>query len=389
MLSDEVKVKTRHINDPVKYDVTLSKNDEYVSIHHNEEVINEGTEVILQYSEFIKGWGKLDDLYSFIASHFLTDNVNITVIDRDKQTKNKISNPIIEESMDDNNRTVKLENILEGIEGQVKVQKHIDRIFTRDLLDINFDGVVYIYEDGDLIEVDEGNQHLLLEYLKDYSMQTVTLPIVHERSGLEEILHVIDDLDTAFERYEDMYDPDSITIVFKENLLKDLNTGYLEYESEILPELYVANLKSLGHDHFASTYVERDEKIIYHLSDRSLFLGINKSFPFKLTKDVLFIRGVFVTSFTFDVPFSINKLTVDNLKINITNKDIVANVNRNDVNKKTLNDIQIAVYQAILFSIYEGLDDQVQKTTLLNFIQRYYNIDNQFLKSSYKKLLSK
>lgn len=54
MLSDEVKVLTRHYKSKHKYLIELEKGNEWTSLTETEDVVFEGTEVILNYTNFIE-----------------------------------------------------------------------------------------------------------------------------------------------------------------------------------------------------------------------------------------------------------------------------------------------------------------------------------------------
>lgn len=88
MLSDIVTVKTRHFENPTRYEVELSKEDEYVSIKESEDVKHFGTDIILKYDQFMKVWPKgIAEIEEFLNLYFLSDGVRIELIDKNSEKK--------------------------------------------------------------------------------------------------------------------------------------------------------------------------------------------------------------------------------------------------------------------------------------------------------------
>lgn len=94
MLSDTVKVKTKHLFDSLLYEVELNKTDEFVCIDYNTAPQGHGTEVILKYDQFIQCWEDLNDLKKFLKNNFITDNINLQYINKSDKEKELITNQL-------------------------------------------------------------------------------------------------------------------------------------------------------------------------------------------------------------------------------------------------------------------------------------------------------
>ena len=82
MLSDEVKVLTRHYKSKNKYLIELEKGNEYTSLAETEDVVFDGTEVILNYTNFIEVFdNKPQSVKKFLDTYFLTDGIDFELIE--------------------------------------------------------------------------------------------------------------------------------------------------------------------------------------------------------------------------------------------------------------------------------------------------------------------
>ncbi|HDR8122824.1 ATP-binding protein [Bacillus cereus] len=388
MLSDEVKVKTRHMKDLYLYEVDLNKFDEFVSINHNTEYENQGTEVILKYDQFMSVWGDFESLEKFLNSHFLTDDIQIQYINKVTKELKEINNKFYD---DDLKHTVDLSKYLNEIQVQATLNKDLNYIFDNKIEDIGYKGEPIIFNGEDLLPLDEyQNEFNLLDFIVDKQMQVLNFPLIENEGELNNIIDVIDDMDEAFDNYIARYNPTFLTIIAKEGLMIESVEGFVREDAEILPNLYLSNFANYGHDYDAGTIIELEDKIIYNIDEYSLFLtlkGIDKTLHFYQERSYLFVRNVFLKKFNLDIPFKLLKLSIKDLKVNIINDNIKPNVTRNDLNENDMKQIKHAIYVAICFHIYENLKDPLKKQTLLGYLKEYQKNNNRFIKKEYVKIL--
>jgi len=78
-LSDKVVVKTRHINQHQRLDLELRKDHNFASLKTVEDNLFEGTEIILDYNQFLFAIGDEIELKKFLQSHFNSDEINLLI----------------------------------------------------------------------------------------------------------------------------------------------------------------------------------------------------------------------------------------------------------------------------------------------------------------------
>jgi len=387
MLSDEVKVKTRHMNNSVLYEVDINKFDEFVCINHNPEHLSHGTEVILKYDQFMNVWEDLDKLKEFLSSHFLTDEVKIQYINKNTMEKQEVNNCLLDDSL---KHTIKLSDYLNDIDGQVSLD--INNIFVNEIDDLSYIGEPLVYNGENLIPLDDlKGEYDLLDFIQDNKMNVLNFPVIEDADDLEKILDIIEDTKEAFEKYEDRYNSSYITIIANEETIDEAVLGFIDASTEFLRNLFLDRFVEYGQDIYAGTLITLEEMIIFNIGNHPLFLVVNpirSSYRYiRRNEFKLFVRDVFVSSIDLDVPFKIEDLSVKDLKVNVKNSDIKPDVTRNFLKSSDLELLKHAIYIAICFSIYEGLDDEIKKKTLLGYLKKYQKRENKFIKNKYERLL--
>lgn len=388
MLSDEVKVKTKHMNDSFLYEVGINKFDEFVCINHNTEYENQGTEVILKYDQFMDVWEKFENIEKFLNSHFLTDDIQIQYINKVTKEMKEVNNRFCDEGI---KHTVDLSKYLNDIDVRVTFNKDLNYIFNYNIEDIDYQGEPLIFNGENLFILDEHKDEFnLFDFIVDKKMSVLNFPVIEDGDELNNIIDVIGDNKEAIDNYIDRYNPNYLTIIAKEELMMESTRGFVIADTEILPELYLSDFADYSHDNEASTIIELEDKIIYNIDDYSLFLTVqesDKSYKFYGGEFDLFVRNVFLRKFNLDLPFKLLNLSIKDLKVNIINNDIKPNVTRNDLNENDMKLVKHAIYVAICFHIYDNLEDTLKKQTLLGYLKEYQKNQNRFIKKSYVEVL--
>ncbi|MCR8847789.1 ATP-binding protein [Rossellomorea sp. SC111] len=390
MLSDVVKVRTRHMNEPELFEVDLSKYDEFVCINHHTAVQNQGTEVTLSYNQFMDCWENLDTLKKFLNSHFLTDEINIIYINIDEEVIEKIDHQFFRH---EGKQFVNLSKYFNGIDAQVNlVQNNFDYIFESSIEDIQYKGEPFIYDGESLIPLDENEgKFQLLDFLHDNKLTVLNFPIIADGEELDKIFELIDDSEDAKDLYIEKNDPKYMTIIAKRELMDDAPEGFLNHGNSIFPDLNLDDLEGYGHDYSAGSFFEIEEKIIFNIDNNRVFLPINSTKYLKYSvinreNFDLFVRNVFVKKFSLDIPFILLNLSIKELNINIKNEEVIPNVTRNDLSQNDLIEIKYAIYQALCLHLYENQKDVLKKQTILGYVKKYHQQKTKFIKSEYGNL---
>lgn len=387
MLSDTVKVRTKHLFDSQLYEVELNKLDEFVCIDYCTSPQSQGTEVILKYDQFMQCWEDLDTLKDFLEDYFITDNINLLYIDKSKREKKPILNPLYSNP---SKHSIDLSKYLNGITGQINLGRDINFILDDGLENISFDGDLFIYNEEELISVDETTVAIdLYNYLNSDTLSVINIPLIEYGDELEKIIDVTDDVEVGIDIYTEKFSTNYLTVLLTPELRDKALKGFVGPDDEILPNLYVSHLDVLEHDSSASTIVSFESKYIFRLHDYNLLLQFYQENPTRYTqeKTQLFIRDIFVKHLFLGIPYQLKNLSIASSKINIVSDDVIANVNRNDLNQDILENVMRATYQAICFYLYESFTDHIAKETILGFTKKYHGIKNEFLKEHYHRLL--
>ncbi|PHC41334.1 hypothetical protein COF09_16640 [Bacillus toyonensis] len=388
MLSDTVKVKTKHLFDSLLYEVELNKTDEFVCIDYNTVPQGHGTEVILKYDQFIKCWEDLNDLKKFLKNNFITDNINLQYINKCDKEKELITNQL---HINPSKHSIDLSKYLNDIEGQINLERDINFILDHGVEKISFDGEPFIYNGEELIAIDDDETTIdLSDYLIDDKLPVINIPIIEYGDDLDKIIDVTDDTIDGFNIYVDKFGPNYITILLTPELQGEVLMGPVDSDDEILPNLFVSDLDEFEHDVSAGTLISTESKHIFRLHDRNLLLQFfpdpkNRYYSSETTQ--FFIRDIFVKDLSLEVPYQLKNLFIAASKINIISDQVIANVTRNDLNQDVLKDIVQATYQAICFYLYENFTDHIAKETIMGYIKKYHGSENKFLKEEYNRIL--
>jgi len=398
MLSDVVTVRTRHFESSTRYEVELSKEDEYVSIKENEDVKHFGTDIILKYDQFMEVWPQgVKDIQKFLELYFLSDEVSIELVDKGSEVKIKVSNSLVslEVNNTNNDTIIDFSEFLEGVAGKAIIKNPSNILFGKSYEDISFHGTPYYFDGENLVELEESEINIL-NLVNNGSLEVVDIPLIDDGDRLDKIIDVFDDLKEAIDHYVDKNDPHYITILATEDKMSTVKKGMVSSREEIMDNLHFYALKDLGQDNRCDhTLVSLKTFNIFHLSARNIFLElVDKtstsyySYNGKAYYDFqLYIKGVFVKSITLTLENMLRDLRFEKFKINITTEGIVPTVSRDDVNKEIENDISIAIYQAVCLGIYEKLNDPVKKDILMEYLRKYKSSSTTFLKEKYRNVI--
>ncbi|WP_339243066.1 ATP-binding protein [Paenibacillus sp. FSL F4-0243] len=397
MLSDIVNVKTRHFENSTRYEVELSKEDEYVSIKESEDVKHFGTDIILKYDQFMKVWPKgITEIEEFLNLYFLSDGVRIELIDKNSEEKIEIINNLFssEQNTNINDIGINLSDFLEGITGELLVKNPLNYLFNTNIDDINLKGTAY-YFDKKMIDFAESRVNIL-DLVSNGELKVINIPIIDDGKSLDKIIEVFDDLDEALQHYIEKNNTDYITILASDDKIATAKEGILSYRESIMDELNFSALYDYGQDRMCNhTLIDFDSFNIFYLSGNDVFLELvdnspkqyysqNRRTSFDLK---LYIKGVYVKSLALTLNKMLYYLRFEEFKINIVMDDIVPNVSRDDINIEIENDICNAIYQAICLGVYVKLNDPVQKETLIEYLRQFKSIQTPFLKEKYRNML--
>ncbi|WP_341285007.1 HD domain-containing protein, partial [Priestia megaterium] len=388
MLSEKVIVKTKHYSSDVTYEIELLKGDEYVCIKEKKENKPKpiGTEVILNYKEFMSVWNNnIEELRSFIEQTFLTDKVEIKLIDKDNKKIHEINNKL---KANNSLYKIDLSNYLEGIDGEIILRNSIASIINTELDGLNLEGDVYYFDGTKLIPEEKADLDIFKLIDKD-KVGLIKIPIIEDYYELDQIIDVVDDVDEALEKYIDDYSPDYISILTPYHIYETASSEAIFKGKEIVKGLYFDDLEDLGQEIDSYTRVETYTQKVLHSpginqylivsSPSSIFTGVFSG------NSKLYIRDVFINNFKLNIGNPIKGLNIAQANINILSDSIIPNVSRNDINKEDQIKINNAIYQAVCMCLIEQLNNHPNMVHLLkNYLQAHYSEASFYLRERYK-----
>ncbi|MFB5266442.1 ATP-binding protein [Paenibacillus enshidis] len=379
MLSSKVVVKTKYFLGSSVYEIELLKDDEYVSIKQIYENTDSGTEVILDYQQFMSIWQEdMARIKSFLETTFLTDDINIQIIDLETQSKVLLKNTLTKLS---NNMSIDLSKYLTGITGNVPLQGLVRNIFSENISTL---GETYYFNGQGLIEFEESNIKLL-DLVVDEKIHVIDVPLIEEEDVLSTMIEALDDdIDEALYMYIEKKDPQYISILTSKEYFNTLSNEYIEDGEELLKGLPYSLLCDYGQSEDSYTIASVDVTRILTLKDSTKFLEIEDLFS---TTIDIFIKGVFVKSASLLMPNKLKNLKIDRFKVNISLASIVPLISRNDFDQDTEKDILNSIYQAILLGIYEQLEQLDEKKLILTYLKKYHFDSCLFLREDYIGLI--
>jgi len=397
MLSDLVTVKTRHFENPTRYEVELSKEDEYVSIKESEDVKHIGTDIILKYDQFMKVWPKgVSEIEDFLNLYFLSDDVSIELIDKGAVKKIEIYNSLASTEMNtsSNDIIIDLSDFLEGITGEVCIKNPENILFNKSLSEINLKGDPYYFNNEQLIDFEESRVEVL-DLVSYGKLKVINIPIIEDGKRLDNIIEVFDDLKEALDHYLEKNNPNYITILASSESISTAREGTLSNYDNIIDELSFNALFNFGQDRGCKySLIELESFNLFFLPMSETFLELvdKSSHQFHLSRGRvsydfnLYIKGVYVKDLVISLNEMLADLRFEKFKINITLDNIIPNVSRDDINNEVEQDICNAIYQAFCFGVYVNLNDPVKKETLIEYLRKYKTRQTPFLKEKYKNM---
>jgi hypothetical protein len=391
MLSDVVKVLTRHYMSKNRYLIELERGNEWTSLTEKEDVIFEGTEVILNYKNFIEVFeDKPENVKAFLDKYFLTDGIDFELIDKSAKQRIKINNPIILTTPPDNGLVkIELQEYLKDIEGYALIKNKRD--FIKKFEEIDFEGILYCYNDDEgLFEVTDFSALNIDDYINEKEIKYLTIPLVEshlEDDFINGMKFTNNDVDEVINKMEG--ELTWISVIVPKYLQDSLSSEYIKRGEYIFEKLGFDELKEIGHSDSCVTKSFVNTITLYEGRKNSLYLPFDKkdsdndlywwSRP-KRRKE-LFMRSVFIKDFRFNIPISASIFEINTIVANINSRKFIPDISRNNVDIKESKLINYMMGKAIHTGATKilmlGSDE---KRTLSNFIAEFYSERTEYEK---------
>ncbi|AXP79765.1 Chaperone protein HtpG [Mariniflexile rhizosphaerae] len=389
MLSDNVKVVTRDYKGKSKFTVELEKYNEYTSLTQIDDFNFEGTEVILNYANFMSVFGNnVAEIKKFLDTYFLTDGITLQLILKEEEITHDIIN-LLEIAEPNNFIKINLSDYLNDIEGYVIIKNNKD--YVTNIENLDFKGDIYTYDDINGIQkVDEHSTIDLDEYIIDNEIKYISIPLVEE--DLEErFLNGITFTNSAIEDVIEKLETDLrwISIIVKKDLQEEIyQCTFDDEDSGIFENLKLKELYKLGHSTKCTTAIFEETINIYEGEKNKLYLTFDKAeryFYYRGNYDKkrkeLFVRSVLIKEFKLNLPYTASLFEIESLVVNLTSRIFVPEISRNSFDDLTNEEINYILGKAIHCSVLEKFTlSNEKKQTLQSFIEHYYARITEFEK---------
>lgn len=391
MLSDEVKVLTRHYKSKNKYLIELEKGDEWTSLTETEDVVFDGTEVILNYANFIEVFdNKPQSVKAFLDKYFLTDGVDFELIDKSAKQIVKINNPIILSTpLDKGLVKIELQDYLKDIEGYALIKNK--SAFIKKFEEIDFPGIIYRYNDDEgFLEVTDFSILNIDDYINGKEIKYLSIPIVDAQSEdgfISGMKFTNDDIDEVIEKMD--RDLTWISVIVPKDYQSSLSKETLSRHDYIFDKFGFKELEEIGHSVSCKTKVFVETITLFEGRKNDLYLPFDKTdrdsslywWKAPEKRKELFMRSVLIKDFHFNIPISASIFEINTIVVNINSRKFIPDISRNNVDPKAKDLINNVIGKAI----HVGATDVLtlgadEKATLQNFITTFYDQRTDFEK---------
>lgn len=391
MLSDEVKVTTRHYKEKNKFLIELEKGNEWTSLTESVDVTFEGTEVLLNYKDFIAPFeNNPKKVKEFLSKYFLTDGVNFELIDKAAEEIFKIDNQIyLTSKLPKGHFKIDLGKYLNEIEGYAIIKNKSSFINT--FHDLDFIGNVYRYdEESGIQELMETDILNVDDYVSNNEIKYISIPLVESFieddfiSGMkfteDDISEVIDKLDRQLTW---------ISIIVHKDLQGSLSDETITTNSYIFDNLGFDDLVSLGHSDSCSTKSFVKTISLFEGKKNDLYLPFNNKSdwsPYFWRHDdkrkELFMRSVLIKDFRFDIPITALIFDIETIVVNINSRQFIPDISRNNIDSSAIKTVNYIIGKSIHLGASDILElGSQEKLTLENFIENFYMEKTSFEKT--------
>jgi molecular chaperone HtpG len=387
MLSDEVKVKTRHYKSKFKYLIELEKGNEWTSLTESEDVVFDGTEVILNYLHFIEVFeNKPQKVQDFLKHYFLTDGIEFELINKADKQIAKIANPIkFSETLEKGIIKIDLQDYLNDIEGYALIK--IKNNFIKTFEEIDFNGTIYKYDEEDgLTEITDLLTIPIDEYISGKELKFLSIPLVEahtEDDFVSGMKFTNDDLDEVISKMD--RELTWISVIVHKDLQENLYDEKVSREYPIFDKLGIEELEELGHSDTCETKAFVKTITLFEGRKNDLYLPFDEKdrepyywrTPDK--RKELFMRSVLIKDFRFTIPISASIFEIKTIVANINSRKFIPDISRNNVDTQA----DIIINYLIGKAIHLGASNLMvlgsdEKLTLQNFIHTFYNKTTEF-----------
>lgn len=387
MLSNNIHIQTRYINSDNKISISLEKESEYITLKEEPDVQFFGTEIFFKYNSFMKEFkDDMKQLISFLNPLFLTDDFELQIIDKDNHQTHKIFNSLElkQNDLKEKEYILPITAYLQGFEGSVKIKLIGDYI--QSLEDIEYIDQAFIcidtpatddeYALSFLQKIDNSYDLKKLHHDDQFSYMTIPIITKEYRDMYDNYCDVLDgDEEAVINKLSQKVD--SITIFYTSEDETYTNFGIINSRyDEVISNISFNDLLDFGQDKDCSTNITIHNKKCYYNNNSYIPFG-NKKYSWYFWSDTkcnIFLRNILISNYKFRPKNLTDILEVQEIKINILNKNVIPNISRNHFDDEIDEKLNYALTKAIHLSALDHIKlEPAKKEILKNFIDMYFH----------------
>lgn len=392
MLSDEVKVLTRHYKSKHKFLIELERGNEYTSLTEIEDVLFDGTEVILNYENFIAVFeNKSQNVNKFLNKYFLTDGIEFELVDRASKQIEQISNTVVLTApVEKGLIKIDFQDYLKDIEGYALIKYKSN--FIKQFEDLVFTGDVYKYDDENgLLAIEDYTSLEIDKFLNGKEIKYLSIPLVEshiEDDFLSGMKFTGNDVSEVLEKLD--RDLSWISVIVPKEFQDSLSSEELDLRDCIFDNFNFRDLINLGHSSSCKTKTNVETITLFEGRKNNLYLPFDKregesSFYYlwrtNEKRKELFIRSVLIKDFRFNIKISASVFEIDTIVTNINSRNFIPDISRNNIDANDKEWINYIIGKAIHMGASNVLPlEEDEKATLKNFIKTFYGEKTDFEK---------
>lgn len=385
MLSDKVSVITKFHGETQINKIDFEKNSEFICLTCEESPHPQGTEIILDYDQFMSVFDhNIALVENFITRNFIDSPIPIFLVESKagKSSEKVIKLRSFKEICPEGNN---LSSYFDGIDVIANFSyKGIS--FWETFSDLPC-GKSLLYSEIENVLMQENSSielPLLKSYIKDGRIKYLRVPIItaDEEYNFVRAFEVLEDFDDALRKvnYEDAIIVADDTALYSDSELLESSND------KVIGGCTLEDFSLVtGHDSAVPTCTYLTEKLVIEGSGTKVLAyetkqGFHERFWFEHS-DHLYIKNVLISNAQIKIPFLAEGIELKGLAINAMGKHLVPNVSRNNINDEQHEQLSYAIGKALHMWIYEhGEFAPDEKELLRIFIQKCYSKANIYLK---------
>lgn len=395
MLSQDVEVHTRYLNSNKKLTLLFSRDSEFVCMEEMDDLSLSGTIIELNYNEFMDVFdNSIVKLKEFLNTYFITDEIDIRIIDRDNFENYIVNNTLESEVVSEDNNWLDVSKYLKDVNGFIKVynednlQRNFSKLYSAPTY--YFDGVKLNLVSIDNFDINKvyNKEEKYIFSIDIYYLTESTLPLY----------------ENDMEHFNPIYETDKITILIDSKIDEDLNFGSSitrgcqtsdlsnlvieKFDSDAylysgIPTLKQRHINELINIEVYPLFIKRVKTNILLDSKSKDFLPIMDNF-YNSKDDKyrnLYLRGILIDKWKLRKK-NASFINIDAIRIDVINRLIEPDISRSNLSNESAKILEDSLYAIPYLWLLENEHDS-NKTLIKEFIEQMYPRYKRLVHSPY------